>query len=213
MSTNTSRLGLKKPEQPDPFLATDFASNYDKLDQAPGIHVCTTGTRPAWGAAQAGRTILETDTRNQYLWTGTEFVDSVAMPFSYSGYTAPSGLVAARSTVVDVPIMTSVVTRKPGILVATVISQVTIPATAEQEVSMYVFIDGTPASPNGKEITIRTVNSSFPGFYRHILTDVGSLFVNAGTHSIMARFVIGLGPPSVTINSARTSAILTSVSR
>ena len=75
MPTATTRLGLSKPLGADNFSVTDFQQNYDKIDAAPGITICTSGTRPGgWGANQNGMVILETDTGLMWRWDGTKFV-------------------------------------------------------------------------------------------------------------------------------------------
>lgn len=70
MSSLTTRLALKRPDGTDPFLRTDFVNNWNKLDQYPGIFICTSGTRPTWGDGQIGMAIYETDTKREYKWDG-----------------------------------------------------------------------------------------------------------------------------------------------
>ena len=78
MSTTTDKLGLKKPAGTDPFLLTDFNSNTDLIDRAPGVYYCTSTTRPTWSSPQAGRMILETDTKKMFIWPGSgSFVEVV----------------------------------------------------------------------------------------------------------------------------------------
>lgn len=50
-----------------------MATNLQKLDDVPGYKPCTSGTRPSWGAAQAGMLIVETDTGLIWRWDGTNF--------------------------------------------------------------------------------------------------------------------------------------------
>lgn len=80
MSTQSPRLGLIKPERPDLFSTADIAANWAKVDQYPGVYVCTSSTRPSWSTAQAGMCIREADTQLEWLWTGTAWAR-----------TAPSG--------------------------------------------------------------------------------------------------------------------------
>lgn len=79
MSLLSTRLGLKKPQDSDPFLTTDFDGNLDIIDSYPGVWVCTSSTKPLWGAAQAGQQIFCTDTRTLLSWTGSAWVDSLAV--------------------------------------------------------------------------------------------------------------------------------------
>jgi hypothetical protein len=54
-------------------VTADIASNWQKIDDNPGYKICTAGTRPAWGAAQTGMLISETDTGLVWRWDGTNF--------------------------------------------------------------------------------------------------------------------------------------------
>lgn len=74
MPSISQRLGLVKPSRTDPFVTSDISNNWQKLDDAPGVHICTSTTRPSWGAAQAGRLIVENNTNLTWRWTGTTFV-------------------------------------------------------------------------------------------------------------------------------------------
>lgn len=71
MPTPTTHLGLLKPGLSDPFVTEDIADNLQTLDDHPGYFVCTSTSRPAWGAAQAGMLISETDTLLIWRWSGT----------------------------------------------------------------------------------------------------------------------------------------------
>lgn len=83
MSLLTTRLGIKKPQDPDPFLTTDFQTNYDLIDSYPGVFVCTSGTKPSWGSAQAGQLIFCTDTKAVLAWTGTAWADPLTLPAAW----------------------------------------------------------------------------------------------------------------------------------
>ncbi len=76
MSTTSPILGLTLPasDGSDDFSTTPFIANWDILDGAPGVFVCTSGTHPSWGGPQIGRLIVETDTGNLLQWNGTVFV-------------------------------------------------------------------------------------------------------------------------------------------
>lgn len=69
------RLGLALPDLTDRFSTADLRSNWQKVDAAPGTFICTSTTRPTgWGANQAGRRIIETNTKLEWMWTGTGWV-------------------------------------------------------------------------------------------------------------------------------------------
>lgn len=74
MTQPSQKMGLVLPSTVDPFSTADIKGNWEKIDAAPGSHICTSSTRPVWTAAQAGRKIIETNTQLEWMWTGTEFV-------------------------------------------------------------------------------------------------------------------------------------------
>lgn len=80
MTTPSPRLKLQIPDQPSRFSTADLITNLNILDGKPGIHICTSTTRPpssgagAWTTAQAGMSIYETNTKLQWFWTGTGWV-------------------------------------------------------------------------------------------------------------------------------------------
>src|SRR5918994_690085 len=73
MGTSTTRLLLWKPDGlpggDNINVDTDINNNADKIDDAVGFKVCTSGTRPTGTARWDGRMIYETDTRRQYMWS------------------------------------------------------------------------------------------------------------------------------------------------
>lgn len=73
MSTTTSRLGLYKPASDGSEtvnVVTDLLNNLDKLDQATGVQVVTSSTRPS--TPYAGKLIAESDTGYRtYFHNGT----------------------------------------------------------------------------------------------------------------------------------------------
>ena len=73
MTTLSTRLGLKKSTTADPYRIQEFADNFQRLDDHPGVYVCTSASRPSWGAAHAGMLISETDTGLLWRWDGTGF--------------------------------------------------------------------------------------------------------------------------------------------
>lgn len=75
MTTPSPKLGLSLPATTDQFSTADIRSNWEKIDAAPGVHICTSTTRPSnWTAAMVGRRILETDSRLEWMWDGTQFI-------------------------------------------------------------------------------------------------------------------------------------------
>lgn len=73
MTTPSPKLALALPTVADAFTTADLKANYEKIDAAPGSYICTSTTRPAWSAGQAGRKIIETDTGLEWWWDGTDW--------------------------------------------------------------------------------------------------------------------------------------------
>lgn len=69
MATNTTRLGLIKPDFVDVVDITDLNSNADDIDAAVGFTICTSSTRPS--TPWSGQSIFETDTLTPYVWDGS----------------------------------------------------------------------------------------------------------------------------------------------
>jgi hypothetical protein len=73
MASSTTRLLLRKPDG-DPVTGDnidvdlDISASMDKIDDAVGAHVCTSGTRPTGSQRWNGRIIKETDTLRMYVW-------------------------------------------------------------------------------------------------------------------------------------------------
>lgn len=75
MATYSTMLNLKLNAPADPFLLSDFVSNFDILDANPGVFICTSASRPSYGAGQAGRIIFMTDLKQLSYWTGSTWAD------------------------------------------------------------------------------------------------------------------------------------------
>ncbi|GAA4849802.1 hypothetical protein GCM10023403_10760 [Pseudonocardia benzenivorans] len=70
MATTTTRWSLRKPAAGDTISPTlDLGGPYDTIDANLGTYVCTSATRP--GSPIQGQTIYETDTRREYIWSGS----------------------------------------------------------------------------------------------------------------------------------------------
>jgi hypothetical protein len=75
MATNTTRLGLIKPDYVDDVDIADINSNMDDIDSAVGATICTSTTRP--GSPFTGQLIFETNTDKFLVWTGSVWEESV----------------------------------------------------------------------------------------------------------------------------------------
>jgi hypothetical protein len=74
MPTPSPKLGLNIFALADTFSTAQYNANWNALDNYPGLFVCTSTSRPAWGANQNGMRISETDTGLLWTWNGTAFV-------------------------------------------------------------------------------------------------------------------------------------------
>jgi len=73
MPEQSPRLDIAKPLPPDEFSTAVIADNWQKVDNHPGIFICTSATRPSWGAPHAGMMIYETDRDLYWSWSGSEW--------------------------------------------------------------------------------------------------------------------------------------------
>jgi hypothetical protein len=73
MPTSSTRLALNIFSTADVFSTAQYDANWSLLDNYPGIFVCTSSTRPTWGANQNGMRIHETDTGLSWVWNGSAF--------------------------------------------------------------------------------------------------------------------------------------------
>ena len=216
MSLDASpHLSLKRNSGEDPFLRTDFVSNWDKIDLAPGIHICTYGTRPTWGPAQAGRTILETDTGRELVWTVTGGVGTwreqvVAPAIWYFGKTYPSG---RNGTWYE--IMGNVVLKRPSAIMT--INSVRCGAAANKSPSVYFhpFIAGNPCdlptNRDGALLSWDATNASSANVMDQRSTTFYGLspVLPAGTHEIKIQGAT-IGTDTISMGTVSTIAMAVS---
>jgi len=206
MSTFTPRLQLKRHDGSDPFLRQDFVDNFNKIDAAPGSHVCTSASRPLWGAAQANRLIFETDTRSQWSWSGTAWLPVLsatngwvlgATPGAYQG----RGVAATYS-------LGSITTTRPGSLLLDMAAILSCVDTAAQGASIQAYVDGAAASGSTGFIQWTGSNNDASwGDYRTTVTK-GYKAVNPGAHTIQMRVVCATSS-SLSVHAYRLMASVT----
>lgn len=213
MSGTTTRLGLKTPADPDPFLTSDFTDNYQLLDSYPGVFVCTSGTLPAWGAPQAGQLVFCTDTRTVLEWNGSGWQEPLAAPAGWNLATAiGTSISSSSSATFSVGTFTST---RAGHALAVV--QVDFqPPNANTAVLMYGWpiINGSSFGTQynwGQNGTTGS-SSSFGGSRVSMIT-TGIAPVVAGSNSVSVyvnyqSLVSGGGTPSVFIALARVSLVM-----
>ncbi|MEU6362289.1 hypothetical protein [Streptomyces albidoflavus] len=214
MSGTTPRLGLKTYDQSDPFLRQDFNDNSARLDAYPGAYLCTSASRPAWGAKQAGMRIYESDTRRELAWTGTAWREVLPAPPLWPGYVAPD-VAMGHDTHVYYKLATFQVNR-PGALLLNLAVQIQVQSTYTMNAHFRAQVDGND-SPVGSGspaiIRVEQVHSSGGGWSRHYMVPVlGLRSVGVGSHNFGLHMYTT--PTSVTkagsmrLVSARGTALL-----
>lgn len=192
MSTLSQHMGLKIPDGSDPFLRTDFTQNFNALDKYPGNWICTSTTRPAWGASQTGMTITETDTRRTMLWTGTTWREMLYGPAVWWGSMRPQVMIGA-GTMVTYVVGTFTVNR-PGSLLGLTTTEHALPCRGYIGATTRVLIDGADANFDGPNQNGEYVQTSFPNnstfgtdrWYQTVCS-MGVRNISAGTHSVGIR--------------------------
>jgi hypothetical protein len=191
MSTTSQRMGLKIPDGSDPFLRTDFVQNYNTLDSYPGVRICTSTTRPSWGAGQAGMLILETDTRRNMMWTGTTWREMLYGPAVWWGSTRPQ-VTAGANTILTYTVGTFTVNR-PGTILGLLTTEIGLSCRGLNACNVRCMLDGVDANVDtgngGEFIASALPNTSTFGTGKSVQTvpSMGIRNISAGTHSIGLR--------------------------
>lgn len=212
-ATYTTMLDLKKPAGVDPFLRTDFDLNWDALDLAPGTHICTSSSRPAWAASRAGRLIFETDTGSLYRWTGTTWRQVKQSPNGWSKYNNWANENIAPNASVNKTIDT-ITSSTPGTAFFICTSSVQYVRGSVQELYKGFEYDGPggggfTGAHDGERALVRWAipTGSIPGSPDNdvrTMTVTGSFPIDVGNTALRATFEAGNGANNVTIRHTRT---------
>lgn len=213
MSTTSQHIKLKIPDGSDPFLRTDEVQNLTTIDGYPGTWICTSTTRPTWGASQAGMLILETDTRRQMLWNGTAWKEMLTGPAMWYGSLRPYALIN-RSTTVSYTVGTFT-THRPGSVLVLASVEAALPNTTFFECNFRVLIDGVESNfdPGFGEY----MGTNFPGSATANLWSVtnacmGVRNIASGSHSMGLRVYSPFANATTThmrLSSIRMAALFT----
>lgn len=221
MSTSSQHLNLTVPDESDPFLRTDFVNNYNKLDQYPGRYICTSTTRPAWGTAQTGMWIVQTDTRSELQWSGTSWNEPQAIPPAWYTSISPSAQFAGIQTITYT--LATVNVRRPGSIVAlfTMNGKCMNPYAHAAALNLFPLIDNayvgnypvngdgyTSGGPDYSQWPLITADPELWNDYRVIPT-MGMKSVGVGTHTIGLHVQTGPDANGLTaVNNIRMIAFL-----
>lgn len=205
MSTFTPRLQLKRNDGSDPFKRQDFVDNWNKMDAAPGVHVCTSTSRPTWGSAQAGRTILETNTRAMYEWSGTAWLPILTAPSGWTLGIAPGAYLAPDTQAVYT--LGTITTTRPGTLMVDLSAVMACIDTTQQSTTIVPQVDGVIAAGGGSTGFKQWTGSNNNGGYNvyDTMNSKGSRAVAAGNHTIQAR-IYNHGLSSLSVLAYRVMA-------
>jgi hypothetical protein len=175
---------LKTYDQSDPFLRQDFNDNSSKLDAYPGAYICTSQSRPAWGPAQAGMRIFETDTRRELMWTGTAWREPLSAPPVFSGSIRPNATLG-----LDTHVYYKIVTfnlNRPATLLVGLDVEVQCQSIYTMNATFRVQIDGSDAllGDNGSYTRMTQIQASGGGWSRSVMIPVhGIRALSAGSHN------------------------------
>lgn len=189
MSGTTPRMGLKTFDSSDPFLRQDFNDNASKLDASPGVFLCTSASRPAWGASQAGMRIYESDTRRELVWTGTAWREVLTAPPAWTGYMRPN-VSLSNNAHVYYKLATFNVTR-PGSLLIVLDAEVSCQSIYTMNGSLRPQVDGNDAQigDTSSYSRMEQVQTSGNGFSRTIMVPaLGLRSVGVGSHNFGVHF-------------------------
>lgn len=97
MPNYSARLRLKKPVSTDPFDTDAIASNWQTVDDYPGIWISNAVSPPSWGLAHAGMFWSQLDTGLLMRWNGVSFdrvspMGSIGTASRTSDFTETSGV-------------------------------------------------------------------------------------------------------------------------
>jgi hypothetical protein len=211
MATFSTFLNLKLPQSSDPFLLSDFVNNWTILDGSPGVYVCTNGSRPSWGASQAGRLIFMTDYKCLSYWTGTGWADARdAAPAFAAGAFLNTNIASSASVSFT---LATVNTPRACSLVVMITGTYNVPADSFQGAWQRVVVDGVGATANqlgGFREQIRfNQTAGDSGLSGNCATSFQAISsVAAGSHTIGIGVDVATAPVPVTLIGAKMLAFI-----
>lgn len=208
MSTLSPRLNLKRPDDSDPFLTQDFVDNYNKLDAAPGAHICTSTTRPSWGSSQAGRTIFVTDWKCFQFWDGSAWQDERAAAGLFAGGAIFDATLSKDATAIYTLI--NFTTPRPATIAVMMNMTVGCDARFTQTIFGRVVLDGGDLLLGGYSDAMRFTGNSgdAAATTQMTLPMIAIANVSAGAHTLGGKITVGSYNTSVVLRGMKTVAVL-----
>jgi hypothetical protein len=208
MSTLGPRLTLKRPDDTDPFLTQDFVDNYNKLDAAPGIHVCTSTTKPSWASAQAGRMIFMTDWKCLQYWDGSAWQNERAATGLFAGG-AIFDATLSKNSVTTYNII-SFTTPRSCSLAVFMNATLSCDSRFTQDIYGRVVYDGGDVLLGAYSDAMRfTGNSSDTSADMKLTMPIVAIVnVSAGAHTLGTKITVGSYNTSVVLRGIKSVAVL-----
>jgi hypothetical protein len=186
LATYSSYLGLKLNAPTDPFQLSDFVANWGILDASPGVFICTSASRPAWVATQAGRMIFMTDLKQLSWFDGAAWNDlRDSAPVFMAGSNIEVSISAGASPTYPV---CSFVTPRPCALAIWVTGTYTVNPNQQQELIQNITLDGVNVSQGGYNDRTLMAGTTSQNDYRTVPSITVVASVTSGSH------IIGINP-------------------
>lgn len=185
--TPSPRLSLKRNDGADPFLRQDFIDNWDKIDLAPGVHICTSGSRPTWGADEAGRQIWETDMRRNVGWTGSTWIEELSVAAAWTRSLSVNATVS-NNTTANYTVGTITSTCPGNILIHCNVRLGCTPSSTQSAYAL-VLVDGVDRSVGGLGASFTQwldTNAVYPSADHRTIPIIATANIASGTHTIVA---------------------------
>jgi phage baseplate assembly protein gpV len=208
MSSLTPRMSLKRPDDTDAFLTQEFVDNLNKLDAAPGVHICTSTTRPSWNSSQQGRTIWVTDWKCLQYWDGTAWQFERAATGLYAGGATFNATLSANASATYN--LVSFTTPRPASIAIMMNFTIGCDARFTQTIFGRIVYDGGDLLLGDYSDAMRfTGNSSDPSAETQMtLPLLAVVDVAAGSHTIGGKVTVGGYSSSVTLRGMKTISVL-----
>jgi hypothetical protein len=209
VATFSTFLGLKINDDSDPFLLSDFALNWGILDGVPGVFPCTSGSKPSWGAAQAGRTIFMTDFRQFQWWNGSTWLDpETSVPAIQGGVTLNQAVAKNTSPVNQVVTLTLSRTCSLAIVMS---GTYLCSNQQSQGVKQRIVMDGVDLIMGGYTEQLDFIGNSgeAAGTVGVSIPTLGiSQGLTTGSHTISVKTLTGASNTTVTLLGAKVLAFV-----
>jgi hypothetical protein len=209
MSTLSTKLQLKLNDGSDPFLRSDFTSNWGILDGSPGNYICTSDTKPTWGSGQAGRRIFLTDEKRAQYWDGSAFQEERASTPFFAGGAVFNATISKNSA--PLYSVLTFTTGRPCSIMVIMNATMSCDSQHTQSVGLRVNYDGADQLMGAYTDNTRfTGNTSDTTSDAQITTSAiaGVATVSKGAHTIRAKIITGTYNTSVVLNGVKLFVIM-----